>query len=60
MDWDRLMNESFVVKCRECGDEHLTSEVKFVNIEENLYGEDVAYFICSVTDTITQSLVFRQ
>lgn len=54
------MNESFVVKCRECGDEHLTSEVKFVNIEENLYGEDVAYFICSVTDTITQSQVFRQ
>ena len=54
------MNESFVVKCCECGNEHLTSEVKFVNIEENFYGEDVAHFICNVTDTITQSLDFLQ
>ena len=54
------MNYSFVVKCLECNDEHLTNEVKCVNIEENMYGEDVLYFICSVTDTITQSRVYRQ
>ena len=54
------MNESFVVKCRECGNEHLTSEVKFVNIEENFYGEDVAYFICSETGSTTDSRVYRQ
>ncbi len=53
------MNYQFVVKCRECGDEHLTSEVKFVNVEENSYGEDVAYFVCNETGGITDSRVFR-
>lgn len=53
------MNYSFVVKCSECNDEHLTSEVKFDNIEENFYGEDVAYFTCPVTEAATQSRVYR-
>ena len=54
------MNESFILKCHECGDEHLTSEVEFVNIEENLYGEDVAYFVCSETGVVANSRVYRQ
>jgi hypothetical protein len=53
------MNYSFVVKCGECNEEHLTSEVEFVNIEENFYGEDVAYFICPVNEMTTQSRVYR-
>ena len=51
------MNNMIVV-CTECSEEHDTPEVKFLNIEEDMEGRDIMYFICPVTNTETKSLVF--
>lgn len=50
---------AFVVKCNECDDEHMTHEVKTENVEEDIYGQDVVWFICPVTKEMTKSLVYR-
>ena len=47
-----------IVICTECSEEHDTSEVKFLNIEEDMEGRDIMYFTCPVTNTETKSLVY--
>ena len=54
------MNEQFVVICPECSDEHLTTEVQVLNVEEDIQGRDVLHFMCPVTKTPTKSLVFKK
>lgn len=54
------MNEKFIVICTECSEEHLTTEVEFLNVEEDMQGRDVMYFVCPVTVTKTKSLVYKQ
>ena len=51
------MNNMIVV-CSECSEEHTTTEVKFLNIEEDIQGRDVMYFICPVTNLEAKSLVY--
>ena len=50
---------ALVVKCNECGDEHMADEVEIENVEEDIYGQDVVWFICPVTKETTKSLVYR-
>ena len=54
------MNERFIVKCPECGQEHETEEVKFLNVEEDIQGRDVFYYVCPVTEKETKSLVYKE
>ena len=61
--WTRLelnMNEQFIVICSECSEEHLTTEVEFLNVEEDMQGRDVMYYVCPITNTETSSLVYRK
>ena len=51
------MNNMIVV-CTECSEEHDTSEVKFLNIEEDMEGRDIMYFTCPVTSLEAKSLVY--
>ena len=41
-------NKTFQVYCKECEEFHNTKsdDIKFVNVEENQYGEDEMSFIC--------------
>ena len=54
------MNQEFIVVCRECGEHHFTEEVTFLNIEENIQGHDIMYFVCPVTNNKTKSSVYRK
>lgn len=54
------MNEQFIVLCLECSEEHLTSEVELVNVEEDIQGRDVMHFVCPVTKVTTKSLVYKK
>ena len=54
------MNERFVVICPECGEKHLTTEVEFLNIEEDIQGRDVFFFKCPVTRQDTKSFVYSR
>lgn len=54
------MERRFIVLCTECSEEHETSKVEFVNIEEDIQGRDVMHFMCPVTDTETKSLVYKK
>lgn len=49
-----------VVICSECSEEHLTTEVQSVNIEEDIQGRDILYFVCPVTNMETKSLVYKK
>lgn len=49
-----------VVRCKECGEEHTSDEVKSLNIEEDEMGRDIVTFECRVTNRITTSLVFQE
>ena len=51
------MNNMIVV-CSKCFEEHDTSEVKFLNVEEDMEGRDIMYFTCPVTNLDTKSLVY--
>ena len=51
------MNNMIVI-CTECSEEHDTSEVKFLNIEEDIQGRDIMYFECPVTNLEARSLVY--
>lgn len=53
------MNEQFVVICTECSDEHLTIDVEFLNVEEDIQGRDVMFFVCPITKTPTKSMVYK-
>ena len=51
------MKECTVI-CRECSEEHLTADVEFLNIEEDIQGRDIMHFICPLTNTETKSMVY--
>jgi hypothetical protein len=57
---EMIMNERFIVVCRECSEEHTTEEVEFLNVEEDMQGRDVMFYVCPVTQTQTSSLVYRK
>jgi hypothetical protein len=48
------------VKCKECGEEHNSDEVRCLDIEEDFEGRDVITFVCPETGNETKSLVYRQ
>lgn len=54
------MNPQFIVICPECSEEHLTTEIESVNIEEDIQGRDVLYFVCPATNMETKSLVYKK
>ena len=54
------MNEQFIVLCPECGEEHLTTDVEFLNVEEDIQGHDIMYFVCPVTNNSTKSKVYKK
>ena len=49
----------FNVICTECSERHSIEDVKVVNVEENIRGEDVCFFQCPITDHVAKSLVYR-
>ena len=54
------MNGKYIVICTECSEEHVTTKVEFVDVEEDIHGRDVMYFICPITKTEAKSLVYRK
>ena len=52
------MNFRFKVICSECSEEHSIEDVKVVNVEENIQGQDVCFFECPITNEVTKSLVY--
>jgi hypothetical protein len=48
----------YIVQCRECGEDHGTENVQFVNVEEDIQGRDVFTFVCPKTGLTTASLVY--
>ena len=54
------MSQRFIVICPECGEEHLTTKVEFLNIEEDIQGRDVMHYTCPITKQPTKSLVYRK
>jgi hypothetical protein len=54
------INEQFIVICGECSQEHLTTDVEFFDVEEDIHGHDVMYFVCPITKTETKSKVYRK
>ena len=53
----RAKQETFV-RCPLCGEEHLTDEVEFLNIEEDFEGRDVMTYTCPVVGEPAKSLVW--
>ena len=51
------MNQCIVICC-ECSQEHSTTDVEFLNIEEDIQGRDIMHFVCPVTNTETKSIVY--
>ena len=58
------MNYRFIVLCKECSEdhseEHSVEDVKVLNVEENIHGQDVCFFECPITNQVTKSLVYRE
>ena len=54
------MNRNFIVVCSECSEEHSTEDVEFCNVEEDIQGRDIMYFICPITKMETESLVYAK
>jgi len=52
------MERGFIVVCTECSEEHDTESVKFLNIEEDIQGQDIMYFECPLTNLEAKSLVY--
>jgi len=52
------MNRNFIVVCTECSEEHSTESIKFLNVEEDIQGRDIMFFVCPVTGLETKSLVY--
>ena len=54
------MNYKFNVVCLECSEEHSIEDIKVVNVEENMRGEDVCFFECPITKQVAKSLVYKE
>lgn len=52
------MQLNFFVVCPACDIEHSVDEVETLNIEENLYGEDLLTYRCIQTNTVQKGLVY--
>lgn len=52
------MNRKFIVVCTECSEEHSTESIKFLNVEEDIQGRDIMFFVCPVTNLEARSLVY--
>lgn len=50
---------NFYVYCPACGEEHNSSEVETVNIEEDFTGRDVLTYTCKYTNTVQKSLIYQ-
>jgi hypothetical protein len=46
------------VMCKSCDDEHDTKKVEFLDIEENVYGQDVMTYLCPITANVEKSMVY--
>lgn len=53
------MRETFVL-CKSCGEQHNTSDVEFLDIEEDIQGHDVMTFRCPTTEQVVKGLVFSR
>ena len=40
------MKRFYKVYCEHCSDWHSTDDVEFLNVEEDIQGRDVMYFMC--------------
>ena len=45
------------VQC-SCGNDHSSTSVVTINIEEDIFGRDLVTFVCPITKNETKSLVF--
>ena len=54
------MERQFIVICRECSEEHITNEIEFLNIEEDIQGRDIMHFVCPITKQDTKSPVYAK
>jgi hypothetical protein len=58
------VERTFFVLCGRCCEhaasdvQHLTSEIKVINVEEDISGRDVVSFECPITNRVEQSLVY--
>lgn len=53
------MERKMFVRC-ECGEEHDSEEVEFLNVESDIQGRDVLTFLCSCSEDTQKSLVFSR
>jgi hypothetical protein len=55
-----MQHHHHYVRCSECNEKHMV-DIKFEleNIEEDIFGHDIATFTCPETGKVTKSLVFR-
>ena len=55
-----MMQHHHYVRCSECNEKHMV-DIKFEleDIEEDIFGHDIATFTCPETGKVTKSLVFR-
>ena len=58
IDEEHMFKRKFKVICSECSEEHFVEDIKVVNVEENIQGQDVCFFECPITKQITKSLVY--
>ena len=54
------MERGFIVICTECSEEHSTEDIEFSNVEEDIQGWDIMYFICPITKMEARSLVYAE
>lgn len=54
---EKIIMMRYFVVCKACGENHETSDVEFLNVEEDIQGRDVMEFKCPKTDTVQQSWV---
>jgi hypothetical protein len=57
---EAIMERQFIVICKECSEEHITNEIEFLNIEEDIQGRDIMHFVCPITKQDTKSPVYAK
>jgi hypothetical protein len=54
------MKTAFYVRCAECQEQHYVDEVELLNVEEDIIGRDIMYFVCPETAMYSKSLVYKE
>ena len=54
-----MFSRNFKVICTECSEEHLVTDIKVVNVEEDIQGRDLCFFECPITDQVSKSFVYQ-